>query len=243
MKKHFTKIALACLMLLFYIAPAYSADPANMVDAMKQSGFSFDSAQWTSNTTQDDGSGKVNKSSQKFWISGRQMRIETLDEGTGETHIIIDDGSQQYLYNPKENSAMVMNEMMKGMYSGLLNSDAFKQGAENRKNAKTIGAEIINGKSCTIKEYENKVMNITSQVKEWVWDAKQFPMKSIVTVPGQTMTMMGQSIKMPGSKTESVVTEVVLDQPVDASLFKLPAGVKVETMGNPFDPSEMNRTP
>jgi outer membrane lipoprotein-sorting protein len=227
-------------MLLFSIAPTHAADPLNMVDAMKQSGFSFDSAQWTSNTTQDDGSGNVKKSNQKFWISGRQMRIETLDEESGETFVILDDGNQQYLYNPKENTAMVMNEMMKGMYSGLLNSEAFKQGAENRKNAKTTGSETINGKPCTIKEYENNVMNITSQVKEWVWDAKQFPMKSIVTVPGQTITMMGQSIKMPGSKTESVVTEVSLDQPIDASLFKLPAGVKVESMGNPMDSSGMD---
>ncbi|MBU4317563.1 MAG: hypothetical protein KKF30_09830 [Proteobacteria bacterium] len=237
-KKHFMPIVLASLFVIFNLSPAFAQDPTNMAEAMKASGFDFETARWISKTTQEDGNGKIQKSTQKFWISGNQVRMEIQDEATGETQIIIDDGTHQYLYDPAKKTAMVMNAMMKNMSSGLLSSDSFKQAAENRKAAKTVGTETINGKACTIKEYASTLANITSNVREWVWNEKQFPMKSIVTIPGQTTTMMGQSIKMPGSKTESVVTEVTLNQSIDGSLFKLPAGVKTETMGNPFDPSE-----
>ena len=238
-KKHFIKMILITLLTALYISPALAGDPTNMADAMKDAGFKFETAHWISDTTMDDGSGKIKKSTNKYWISGRQSRIEMMDKDSGETQIIIDDGKQQFFYNPKQKAAMVMNSMVKSMYSGLMSSESFKQAAENRKNAKTVGSETINGKPCTIKEYQNTISNIVSQVREWVWDGKEFPMKSVVTIPGQTMNMMGQSIKMPGSKTESVVTEVTLDQPVDPSLFKLPAGVTLQTMGETMTPPPM----
>jgi hypothetical protein len=241
-KKYLIGITGISLIWVLFLSPALAGNPnTNIVDAMKASGFIFETARWTSKTTQEDESGKVRKSTQKFWISGRQVRIETRDEDTGETNIIIDDGNQPILYNAKEKTAMVMNEMMKSMYSGLLSNDVFKQAAENRKNAKTLGIETIHGKPCTIKEYENTIANVSGHVKEWIWNGKQFPMKSIVTVPSQTMTMMGQHVKVPGSRIESVVTDVTLDQSMDESLFKLPPGVKIETMGNAFDDAGMEK--
>ena len=45
---------------------------------------------------------------------------------------------------------------------------------------------------------------------------------------------MGQTATMPASATETVVTEITLDKPIDADMFQLPACVKVQTMENPL---------
>ncbi|MBU4054697.1 MAG: hypothetical protein KKA41_10050, partial [Proteobacteria bacterium] len=69
-KKLLMITALASLMAILNLSPALAQDPTNMAEAMKASGFDFETARWISKTTQEDGNGKIQKSTQKFWISG-----------------------------------------------------------------------------------------------------------------------------------------------------------------------------
>jgi len=175
--------------------------------------------------------GKTTKSQSRFWISGDKYRMESQDPKTGETMILIDDGQEQYVINPKEKTAMKMEGMVKNMYAGSLNSDLYAQAAEQRKAAKKVGTGKVAGKPCTVFAYQSKIGGVTGDVKEWVWNGKGFPLKTVTSNPAQTVTMMGHQSKIPASTYENVVTEIALDKAVPASLFKLPPDVKVRSMG------------
>lgn len=236
------------MFLLFFVATVFllgagagaalAAKGKGMTSAMREAGFTAKTAQWTSVTTQTRGNNKPEKTMVKFWLAGEKFRMEMQDRRTKETMIMIDDGQDQYLYDPKKKSAMKLEGMMKNMYSGFFNSDAFKQAAEQRKTAKKIGTETISGKPCTVYTYDSRYQNFTSKVKEWVWNGKNFPMKSIVTSEQQTMVVMGNKTTVPASTTETLITEVVLDKPIPASMFQVPAGAKTQSMGRGADAEE-----
>ncbi|MEW6515562.1 MAG: hypothetical protein AB1439_01475 [candidate division FCPU426 bacterium] len=202
----------------------------SLAKTMRDMGFDYQHAQWTSQMTQTEEGGKVTKTSSQIWISGDKMRMETKDRRTGEQMIIIGDGKDEYIYNPKEKTATKMGAMMRGMFTGMMDSEAFQQAAERRKNAKKSGTETVSGKPCTIYAYQQTFGGLTSDVKEWVWTGKNFPMKTIVSTPKQAMTMMGMKTTVPASTTESVVTDLVLNKAVPASMFELPKGAKVQDM-------------
>jgi outer membrane lipoprotein-sorting protein len=202
----------------------------SMAQVMREQGFDYQHAQWTTEMTQTEEGGKVTKTTSKIWFSGDKMRMETTDRKTGDLMIMLSDGKDEYLYNPKEKTATKLGAMMRGMLTGMMDSDAFKEAADRRKSAKKVGSETVSGKPCTLYAYKQTFGGLNSDVKEWVWTGKNFPMKTIVKMPQQTMTMMGMTSKVPASTTETLVTDLVLNKPAAASLFQLPAGVKVQDM-------------
>lgn len=207
-----------------------TAKEKSMAQVMREQGFDFQHAQWTSLTTQTEDSGKVTKTSSKTWVSGDKMRMEMTDNKTGELMILLMDGKDEYMVNMKEKTATKMSAMMRGMMAGMMDSKAVKEAAERRKAAKPSGSETISGKPCTIYAYKQSFSGLTSDIKEWVWTGKNFPMKTIVKTPQQKMTIMGMTSTVPGSTSETVVTDLVLNKPAAASMFQLPAGVKVQDM-------------
>lgn len=211
-------------------AKSQTISEKTMAQAMREQGFDYQHAQWTAQMTQTEESGKVTKTSSKIWIAGNKMRMETTDKKTGELAVMISDGKDEYMYSPKEKTATKMGAMMRGMMTGMLDSKAFKEAAERRKNAKKAGTETVSGKPCTIYAYQQTFGGLTSDVKEWVWTGKNFPMKTVVKTPQQKMTIMGMTSTVPASTTETLVTDLVVNKPAAASLFQLPAGTKVQDM-------------
>jgi outer membrane lipoprotein-sorting protein len=222
MQKFVTGLAvlLICSLGMVFISSAAAEKSKGMAAAMREAGCTFKTAQWTSLSTQTRGQEAPTKETVKFWMSGDKFRMESQDKKTKETMIMIDDGKEQYMYTPAKKSAMKLSGFMKQMYSGFFSGDMFAKAAEQRKKAKKTGSETIDGKSCSIYEYQSEVSNIKSDVKEWVWDSKNFPIKSISVVHMSPVTT-----------TENLITELALDQTIPDSMFKLPEGVEITDLG------------
>ncbi len=217
---------------------AAKSDSKSLVQNMRESGFSFKTASWTALSTQKDSRGKVTKSEVKIQISGDQYRLETKNPENGEKMVFIDTGKVKYMYMPDDKKALKLTPRMQEMYSGILSSDLVAESARQRKKAKKVGKGKVDGKPCTIYTYKStlKMMGgtITSDVKEWVWNKKNFPLKSMVKTPKQKMNTGFSTVELPASETETVIKDLVLDKKIPASRFKLPAGTKIE------EPEEMD---
>ena len=211
-------------------APAWAGEKG-LAEVMRKAGFKAKTAHWNATMTQTS-EGKTTTSDSKFWISGDKVRIEMQNPETGEAMILIDDGSGLYMVNPKEKLAMKLKGMARENYLRPFESSFGAGVAEQRRNARKIGAEKVLGKSCTVYAYSSKVGGeVKSKVKEWVWNGKEIPLKTMTDTPAQTVTMMGHSTTIPASKSESLVTAITLNKPIADALFTLPKGVKVQNMG------------
>lgn len=141
------------------------------------------------------------------------------------------------MYTPAERKAIKWGKALESMYAGMLSSDLVAESARQRKTAKKIGSETLEGKPCDIYIYKQTVTfmqnQVTSDVKEWFWAAEKFPLKTVVNTPKYQMKMMFITTDVPASETTSVIKDLKFDQTLDAGLFTLPAGTKVETMEMP----------
>jgi hypothetical protein len=149
----------------------------------------------------------------------------------------LDDGQDVYMLNLDEKKAYKWGASVEKMFGNVLNSDMVAESARQRKAAKKLGSESVEGKPCDIYAYKSTTTfmdnAVTSDVKEWVWAKENFPLKSKVNTPQHTMKIVFMTTEVPASETVSVVKDLVLDKPVDDMLFTLPAGFKVETMEMP----------
>lgn len=216
-----------------------AAAPAkkHIAQLMREHGFKHKTASWTTQTTQKDETGKTTNSEGKMWIDGDKYRMESKNQQDGKLMVMIDDGQEMYMYTPAERKAFKWGRAMESMYSGMLSGDLVAESARQRKTAKKIGSETVDGKPCDIYAYPQTVTfmqnQVTSDVKEWFWAAEKFPLKTVVKTPKYQMKMMFITTEMPASETTSVIKDLKFDQTFDASLFALPAGTKVETMEMP----------
>jgi outer membrane lipoprotein-sorting protein len=235
-------IALGALMLVPGAAAAKAgkeAAPAkkHIVQMMREHGFKHKTASWTTQTSQKDDTGKVVNSEGKMWIDGDKYRMESKNQQDGKQMVLLDDGQEMYMYTPADRKAIKWSKSMEAMYSGMMSSDIVAESARQRKTAKKVGAEAIDGKPCDIYVYKQTVTfmqnQVTSDVKEWFWAPEKFPIKTVVNTPKYQMKMMFISTDVPASETTSVIKDLKFDAPLDAGLFALPAGTKVETMEMP----------
>jgi outer membrane lipoprotein-sorting protein len=203
---------------------------------MREGGFKHNTAAWTTVSTVTDDKGKVKKTEAKMWLSGDKYRMESKNE-KGKTMVLLDNGQDVYMLNLDEKKAYKWGASVEKMFGNVLNSDMVAESARQRKTAKKLGSESVEGKPCDIYAYKNTVTfmdnAVTSDVKEWIWAKENFPLKNKVNTPAHTVKIVFMTTEVPASETESVVKDLTLDQPVDEALFTLPAGVKVETMEMP----------
>jgi hypothetical protein len=236
--KHMQKsiVVLGAALLLAVPQMGWTATKAkkSVVQMMKEAGFKHKTAQWTMFSTTTSKDGKTHKSESKMWISGEKYRMQAKDQKSGETMVYIDDTKVKYMYMPDDKKAVKITPKVESMYSGYLDSDMVAQSARQRKTAKKVGSGKVDGKKCGIYTYKNTVTvmgnEVKSDVKEWVWKKENLPLKSIVKTKAYKMNMGYMSMDMPESETTTLIKDVVLDKPIKDSLFKIPAGTKIETI-------------
>ncbi len=217
-------------------AQAAQAGHKSVPQLMREYGFKHKTASWTVLSTQKDETGKTTVSESKLWISGDKYRMEAKGE-QGKQMVVLDDGRDLYMYQPGENKAFKWGPGVESMFSNILSSDLVAESARQRKAAKKIGSETVDGKPCTIYAYHSKLtmMNnvVEADVKEWLWTAEKFPLKSVSKTPKHQMKIVFVTTEVPASETTTVVKDLVLDRPVADALFALPAGTQIETMELP----------
>jgi outer membrane lipoprotein-sorting protein len=209
----------------------------HIVQTMRENGFRHKTASWTTQTTQKDETGKVVSSEGRMWIDGDKYRMESKNPQDGKVMVFLDDGQEMYMYTPSDRKAIKWSKSMEDMYSGMMSGDIVAESARARKTAKKVGSETVEGKPCDIYVYKQTITfmqsQVTSDVKEWSWSAEKFPIKTVVNTPKYQMKMMFITTDVPASETTSVIKDLKFDQPLDAALFALPAGTKVETLEMP----------
>lgn len=218
---------------------AAAAARQSIPQLMREYGFKHQTASWISKMVQTDETGKKTEGESRIFISGNKYRMETKDRQSGKTQIMLDDGQDMYMYTPDEKKALKWGPAMETMFGSVMNSDMVSESVRQRKAAKKLGSEAVDGKPCDIFAYTSKlnVMNnvVTSDVREWVWAKENFPLKSVVKTPKYQMKIVFMTTDVPASETVNTIRDLVLDKPVDDSLFTLPAGTKIETLENPPD--------
>ena len=137
----------------------------------------------------------------KVWIKGNNMRMEQISEG--EKMIALVKEGAMYLYYPAQKMAMKID----------IGAGAGQGGQENPKNmmeylksinAKPLGQERIEGKLCDIYQITypltglpvEALAKVEAKGKIWVWREKKFPLKSVMTVGGETITTRYRNIQM-----------------------------------------------
>jgi outer membrane lipoprotein-sorting protein len=204
---------------------------------MRAYGFKHKTANWISVSSTKDDAGKTTTSESKMWISGDKYRMETKDQQNGKRMVMIDDGQGMIMYQPDEKKAFRWGSAAESMFGSIMNSDVVAESARQRKTAKKVGGETVEGKPCDIYTYHSKltVMGsvVQSEVKEWLWSAEKFTIKTVVNTPKHQMKIMFMTTDVPASETTTVIKDLVLDKPVDDSLFTVPADVKIEEMQAP----------
>jgi|GEM_PF-5408829 len=231
-------IVLACLAGVIMVqglalaAAAKEQSRKSIVLLMRENGCNHKSASWTSESVTVDENKKTTNSSGKVWLSGDKYRMETKDQ-QGKKMIMLDDGKDLYMISVDEKKAYT-GEALDSMFGGVLASDMVSESVRQRKTAKKLGSETVEGKPCSIYQYKMKVKmmgNVTeSDVKEWVWTAEGFPIKSVVKTPKHKMKIAFMSMDVPASETTSLVKDLELDKAVDDAMFQVPSGYKVERM-------------
>jgi outer membrane lipoprotein-sorting protein len=155
----------------------------------------------------------------KMWVKN-QTKIRAEMTAEGETVIIISDMNEgvMYMYYPSQNMAMKMTTD-----TGTTFDDPFEDlGDMLDYNPDIVGTETFDGKPCMVVTYD---MPGTGTVKAWIWTEYGFPLKIETTTSEGTMTV--------------VFTNMSFD-PIDDSMFELPAGVQIMDMtgGIPTIPTE-----
>jgi outer membrane lipoprotein-sorting protein len=203
---------------------------------MRENGFKHATASWTVLTTQTDENNKVTKSESKMWLSGDKYRMEAQDQ-KGKQMIYLDDGKEVYLCNPAEKKAFRWGPSVESMFGSIMSGDLVAESARQRKTAKKLGSETVEGKPCDIFAYRSTVTvmsnPVTSDVKEWCWSQEKFPIKSQIKTPKHTMKIVFMTTEVPASESVNLVKDLELDKSLDESLFTLPADLKVETLELP----------
>jgi len=147
----------------------------------------------------------------KVWIKGNNMRIEQTVGGQ-QMITLIKEGAM-YSYYPSQKMAMKMDASAK---AGQEKQENPKDTVEYLKSieAKPLGQESIEGKLCDV--YQITYPQTGTKGKIWVWKEKNFPLKSVMTVGGETLTTEYRNVQMGIS--------------IPDSYFELPPGTQIMDM-------------
>ncbi|MDY6958780.1 MAG: hypothetical protein SVK08_06440 [Halobacteriota archaeon] len=146
----------------------------------------------------------------KVWSTKEMTKTESTVMGQNVITIVDNEEMIMYTYYPSQNMAMKMNFSDSQTSSG---TESFEDVYDNY-NPTIVGTETIDGKMCTVIEYD---ADGAVSTKMWIWQEYGFPIKveSTQSIAGSptTMVMEMKNIEF-GSIPDSV--------------FELPAGVEIQ---------------
>ena len=119
----------------------------------------------------------------KTWLEGSKTRIETKmksAQGPPVEGIYINDGLvwYSYTYMPQFGKYIELSGKSPGPTTP---KDLIKEQRLQISNVKTLGKEVVDGKSALVTEYTATVGGVTSTIKSWYWVEKGIPVKSQAT--------------------------------------------------------------
>jgi outer membrane lipoprotein-sorting protein len=151
----------------------------------------------------------------KVWSTETKERMESTVMGQKSITIIDKEKQVMYMYDPDQNMAMKMD------FSGTETTGPAQSFSEimGQYNPTTVGTETIDGKKCTVIEYESTVGDATVTQKMWVWQKYGFPIR----------------VEMTSSLMGTPVTTVMEMKNIDFghipdNTFELPKGVEIMEM-------------
>ncbi len=148
----------------------------------------------------------------KMWIEGENMRMESQVPETGENVIYIANEAEKamYLYQPQQKMATKLPyDDEDGQFSNPLD----EQEEVDEENAVYVGKEKIDGKNCLV--YEMTAEDAKS--KMWVWEDNGMPLRIESESEGEKVVVEYSNVKVGD---------------IDDNMFKLPAGTQIMDMAN-----------
>jgi outer membrane lipoprotein-sorting protein len=142
------------------------------------------------------------------WAKKNKMRMEGTQQGQNVVMLMNGDTKTMYMYTPAQNTAIKM-DFSQAPKSATDNSNGILKYTPT-----IVGTETIDGKVCQVIQFNAD--NVTS--KEWIWEAKGLPVRI-------------QSTTSQGTSTTDFKNYDFAD--VSDSMFELPAGVQITTIGLP----------
>lgn len=163
----------------------------------------------------------------KVWIKGNNMRIEQIAEG--EKMITLMKEGAIYLYYPSQKMAIKMDISAGAGQGGQENPKDMMEYLRNIE-AKPLGQERIEGQLCDVYQITYPQTGLPADLsseasakgeaspkaKIWVWREKNFPLKSVMTVGGETLTTEYRNVQMGIN--------------ISDSLFQIPPGTQIMDM-------------
>ena len=148
----------------------------------------------------------------KVWSTETKERTDFTIEGMKSITIIDKEAQVMYMYDPDQNTAIRMD---------FSSDDTSRQAqsfteAMEEYNPTVVGTETIDGKKCTVIEFETVTEDATVTQKMWVWKDYGFPIKvEMVSTLGGT------------SVTTVMEMKNIEFGPIDPSVFELPDDVVI----------------
>jgi outer membrane lipoprotein-sorting protein len=114
----------------------------------------------------------------KVWVEGSNRREEMVMEGNITAITIINEDKQEmYSYFPE------VNRGVKCDINTSARESALEEYSIENRNPMVIGTEIIEGKPCTVVEYDARIG--AGRMKSWIWQKHGMPIKTeLTTVEG-----------------------------------------------------------
>ena len=174
----------------------------------------LDKAKGSSSATYDlviSGGAIAGTETMTVWSTETKERMDFTVEGVKSITIIDKEAQVMYMYDPAQNMAMRMD---------LSSADTSRQTQSFTEvmaeyNPTVVGTETIDGKKCTVIEFETVTEGATVTQKMWVWKDYGFPIRVEMTssLTPETTVMEMKNIKF---------------GPIDPSVFELPAEVEIQ---------------
>ncbi len=133
----------------------------------------------------------------KLYIKGNKSRVESPNM------IMIYNGSTQYIYYPQQNYAVALSYSPRETLQLINQAFGTQMPSENEVARKLVGEETVDGKLCDVYEYSYQERIVK------VWTAKNLNMP----------------IKIEEGVFGTYYKNIVVNKPIDDSLFELPSGV------------------
>ena len=146
----------------------------------------------------------------KVWATETKERMDFTIGGMKSITIVDKEAQVMYMYDPDQNTAIRMDFSSADTQG---QAQSFTEVMEEY-NPTVVGTETIDGKKCTVIEFETVTEDATVTQKMWVWKDYGFPIK----------------VEMTSSLTpETTVMEMknIEFGPIDPSVFELPDDVVI----------------
>jgi hypothetical protein len=143
---------------------------------------------------------------QKVYFKKNKMRTEMTQMGVSSVILMDIDAKTMYSYLPDQNMAIKMT------FNPTTKSAVAEAQSISNYITTIVGTETIDGKVCTVVQYTVQ----DQKVKTWLWQERGIPIRVESTTVQGTTIMEYQNFQF---------------SDIADSLFELPAGVQITTLG------------